>query len=38
MNIPEEQSDPALVFASIPRADPNLNIQPDGKRRGSHVL
>ena len=31
MNIPEEQSDPALVFASIPRADPNLNIQPDGK-------
>ena len=34
MNIPEEQSDPALVFASIPRADPNLNIQPDGKVPG----
>jgi hypothetical protein len=31
MNIPEEQSDPALAFASIPRIDPNLNIQPDGK-------
>ena len=34
MNIPEEQSDPALVFASIPRADANLNIQPDGKVPG----
>jgi hypothetical protein len=34
MNIPEEQSDPALVFASIPRADANLNIQPDGKVEG----
>ena len=34
MNIPEEQSDPALVFASIPRADDNLNIQPDGKVPG----
>ena len=34
MNISEEQSDPALVFASIPRADPNLNIQPDGKVAG----
>jgi hypothetical protein len=34
MNIPEEQSDPALVFASITRADPNLNIQPDGKVPG----
>jgi hypothetical protein len=34
MNIPEEQSDPALVFASIPRIDANLNIQPDGKVAG----
>src|SRR5271165_5059184 len=34
MNIPEEQSDPALVFASIPRADDNLNVQPDGKVPG----
>jgi hypothetical protein len=34
MNIPEEQSDPALVFASIQRADANLNIQPDGKVSG----
>jgi hypothetical protein len=34
MNIPEEQSDPALVFASIPRADPNLNLQPDGNLAG----
>jgi hypothetical protein len=34
MNIPEEQSDPALAFASIPRIDPNLNVQPDGKVPG----
>jgi hypothetical protein len=34
MNIPEEQSDPALAFASLPRIDPNLNIQPDGKVSG----
>jgi hypothetical protein len=34
MNIPEEQSDPALVFASIQRADPNLNLQPDGTVAG----
>jgi hypothetical protein len=34
MNIPEEQSDPALVFSSIPRADADLNIQPDGKVSG----
>jgi hypothetical protein len=33
-NFPKEQTDPALVFASIPRADPNLNIQPDGKVPG----
>jgi hypothetical protein len=33
-NFPKEQTDPSLVFASIPRADPNLNIQPDGKVPG----
>jgi len=35
-NVPPEQRDPALAFTSIPRVNPNvnLNIQPDGKVAG----
>jgi hypothetical protein len=35
-NAPPEQLDPALAFTSIPRVNPNvnLNIQPDGKVAG----
>jgi len=29
-NIPDQQTDPALVFTSIPRAAADLNKQPDG--------
>jgi hypothetical protein len=35
-NVPPKQRDPALAFTSIPRINPNvnLNIQPDGKVPG----